>query len=267
MPARFADRAVIVTGASAGIGRACARRFVAEGARVLIVARGEAGLREAAAELGARGTVVVHAGEVQRAVVERALAELGGIDILVNNAACNPRGPLEDHEPEALGRAIDLNLRAPVMLTRRVLPHLRSAGRGAIVHVASLAGRVPLPHEAVYSASKFGLRAFSLALAEELRGSGITVSVVSPGPVETGFILDDLDHVPDIVLSQPMSTAEEVAERVLACAADGRPERALPRLGAALSTVGYLAPALGRALRPLLALQGRRNRRRYRSRA
>jgi hypothetical protein len=140
---------------------------------------------------------------------------------------------------------------------------MRRAGRGAIVNVASLAGRVPLPHEATYSATKFGLRAFSLALADELHGTGITVSVVSPGPVDTGFIMSDLDHVPDIVLSQPMSTADQIAALVLDCAADGKPERARPRVGGALATLGYIAPPLRRVLRPLLEARGRRNRRKY----
>ena len=272
MPARFTDRAVIVTGASAGIGLAVARRFVDEGARVLLVARGAVELERAAAALAARGTAIAHAADVadpvaQRGIVERAVAALGGVDVLVNNAGMNPRGAFEAQEAADLGRAIDVNLRAPVMLSRLVLPHLRRAGRGAIVNVASLAGRVPLAHEAVYSATKFGLRALSLALADELRGTGITVSVVSPGPVDTGFIMADLAHVPDIVLSQPMSTADQIAQLVLDCAADGTPERARPRLGGALATLGYVAPGLRRMLRPLLELQGRRNKRKYLARA
>ena len=271
MPARFQDRAVVITGASAGIGLAAARRFVDEGARVMLVARGAAELERAAGELSARGTAIAHAGDVsdpvaQRALINRAVAELGGLDVLVNNAGMNPRGPIETHDAADLGRAVDVNLRAPIMLTRLALAPMRRAGRGAIVNVASLAGRVPVPDAAVYSATKFGLRAFSLALAEELRGTGITVSVVSPGPVDTGFIMGDLDNVPDIVLSQPLSTADEVAELILDCAADGKPERARPAISGALTTLGYVAPSLRRVLRPLLELQGRRNKRRYQAR-
>src|SRR5207244_1426830 len=161
----------------------------------------------------------------------------------------------------------DVNLRAPITLCRRVLPYLRKAGKGAIVNVASLAGKVPLAHEAVYSATKFGLRTFSMALAEELRGTGITVSAVSPGPVDTQFIMGDLDHVPDIVLSQPLTTAENVAALVIACAIDGRVERATPRLSGVLTTLGYVSPGLRRLLRPVLESVGRRNKRRYARRA
>ena len=119
---------------------------------------------------------------------------------------------------------------APLLLTRAALPYLRRRGAGAVVNVASLAGRVPLPHEATYSAAKFGLRAFSFALAEELASTKIRISVVSPGPVETGFILTDLEHVPDLVFSQPMSTAEEIAALVVEAARGGARE-ATPSVG------------------------------------
>lgn len=265
-PRRFVDRTVIVTGASAGIGAACARQFAEEGANVVLVARGAAELDKKAKELARLGPVEVVVADVadaaaQERIVQTAVSRFGAIHVLVNNAGFNTRGPLEDHAPEDLGRVVDVNLRAPITLTRRVLPFLRAAGGGAIVSVASLAGRVPLAHEAVYSATKFGLRTFSIALAEELRGTGITVSAVSPGPVDTNFIMGVLDDVPDIVLSQPIVTADQVAALVLACAADGKVERATPRVSAALTTLGYVAPGLRRILRPLLEAQGRRRKR------
>ena len=147
---------------------------------------------------------------------------------------------------------------------RLAIPYLRKAGGGAIVNVASIAGMIPVPHEVVYSASKFGLRAASFALAEELRGSGVTVSVVSPGPIETDFILSDLDGVPDHIFSQPMSTADDVAKLIFDAAATGAVELTIPRVTALTATVGYHIPILTRALRPILDWQGARAKARYR---
>ena len=87
---------------------------------------------------------------------------------------------------------------------------------------------------------------------------------MSPGPIETGFLTNDIDSVPDIVFSQPMRSAEEVAKAVVDCAHDGRLERTIPRLSGALATVGYLVPNLPRLLRPVLEFQGRRAKDRYR---
>jgi hypothetical protein len=265
MDRSFNDRTVIITGASAGIGLACAHRFAELGANLIIVARGVGELERARAALARKGPVTVVAGdissaEVQERTITTAITTYGAIHVLVNNAGMTTRGPLEEVAPDELGRVVDVNLRAPITMTRRVLPHLRQAGRGAIVNVASLAGRVPLAHEAVYSATKFGLRTFSAALADELRGTGITCSAVSPGPVDTQFIMADLDQVPDIVLSQPVVTADQVAALVVACAMDGRVERATPRLSGALATMAYIAPGVRRFLRPFLDAAGRRRR-------
>lgn len=265
---RFEDRTVLVTGASSGVGAEAARQFAKEGARVVLAARSAPALESLAKEIGGDRAVAVPTDvadlEALRALVRRAVEVGGRIDVLVNNAGVNHRGALEEVESGPLAQIVDVNLRAPIVLSRLALPHLKRATKGAIVNVASIAGQIPLPHEATYSATKFGLRAFSFALAEELRGSSVTVSVVSPGPIDTGFLLSDLEHVPDVVFSQPMSSAEEVARAVLDCAADGRVERTLPRASGILATAGYLVPELPRLLRPLLESQGRRAKERYR---
>lgn len=269
MSKRFQGKTVVVTGASSGVGADVAKLFAEEGARVVLAARTAAALESVAKEIGEQALAVptdVADPDAARELLRRAAEPGDHIDVLVNNAAVNHRGPVEKTEPDALAQIVDVNLKGPIVLTRLALPYLRRSGQGAIVNVASIAGQIPLPEEATYSATKFGLRGFSFALAEELRGSGVTVSVVSPGPIETGFITDDLDNVPDIVFSQPMSSPEEVAQAVLDCAADGQAERTLPRLSGVLATAGYLVPQIPRLLRPLLTEQGRRAKAKFRER-
>lgn len=269
---RFADRTIVITGASAGIGAATARRFAAEGGRVVLAARGRAGLDRLAAEIAAAGgtalAVPTDVADLKsaQALLERAAQAYGGVDVLVNNAGAQARGPVEIHSAELLAHVVNVNLTAPIVLSRLALPYLRASPAPAIVNVASLAGRVPVPDEAVYCATKAGLRAFSFALSDELAEHGIKVAVVSPGPVDTGFLTGELDRVPDIVMSQPLATADEVAALVVDSAADGRAERVANRVSGYLATVGYLFPSLRRALTPVMRRRGRRAKERYRAR-
>lgn len=261
MTARFEGQTVVVTGASSGVGAAAARLFGGEGANVVLAARRASELESLAKEIGARALAVpadVTDPEAAAALLERAVGEFGSLDVLVNNAGFNARGAFEERDAEELVRVLRVNLEAPIRLMRLAIPYLHKAGGGAIVNVASIAGMIPTPHEATYSASKFGLRAASFALAEELRGSGITVSVVSPGPIDTGFIMDDMDNVPDYIFSQPISSAEDVARLVLDAAESGAAELTIPRLTAITANVGYQVPLVSRLIRPVLNWQGAR---------
>lgn len=263
----FANQTVVITGASLGVGAACARRFHDAGANVVLIARRAEPLEKAAAGLERVLTVAADVADAaaMQAALEASRARFGHIDGLVNNAGAHFRGKLELRTPEEVANMVDVNLRAPLVLTRLVLPFLRERGRGFVVNVASLAGKVPLDGAATYSATKFGLRAFTWAMAQELRGSGITVSAVSPGPIDTGFIMDDIDVVEDIVFSQAICSADDVAAMVLDCAADGRIEREFPLMGGKLATLGYLMPALRRKLKPMLEKKGQRAKQRIRA--
>lgn len=265
MAERFRDKVVVVTGASSpfGIGAACARHFAREGARVVLAARGAGGLeavakeiREAGGEASAVPTDVTDLAACE-ALLDAAVETYGGLDVLVNNAAMNDRGVVEEREPARLAELIAVNLSATMVLTRLALPHLRRRGGGAIVQVASLAGRFALAGEAAYCASKSGVRAFSFALAEELRGSGISVSCVSPGPVDTAFLRDEIETVPDMVFANPMVQADDVAKVVLQCALDGRRERAIPVSTGLLAYLGAAFPVLRRWMEPIMERRGR----------
>ncbi len=261
----FRGKTVLITGASAGVGLATAQGFHAAGANVVLVARREGPLEEAAHGLERSLSVAADVSDAvaMEAAFQRAVEEFGALHGLVNNAGAHFRGPLETRSASEVGTMVDVNLRAPLVLTRLALPYLREHG-GFVINVASLAGKVPLDGAATYSATKFGLRAFTYAMAEELRGSGITVSAVSPGPIDTGFIMDSLDEVEDIVFSQTMCSAEDVAEMIMDCAADGKVEREFPVAGGKLATVGYFFPGLRRTLKPLLSEKGRRTKEKLR---
>ncbi len=261
---------VLITGASAGVGLACARAFVARGDNVVLVARTPGPLEAAATSLGAPDRVWARPADVSdtadmEVLVGEVVARFGGLTGLVNNAGAHHRGEVRSRTAGELGQMVDVNLRAPIVLTALALPHLAAADAGFVVNVASLAGKLPLDGAATYSATKFGLRAFSLALAEELRDTTVRISAVSPGPISTGFILDDLDSVADITFSQTMCTADDVAHMVIACAQDGRRERQFPVSGGRLATLAYLVPSLRRWLRPALEAKGRRVKERLRA--
>jgi short-subunit dehydrogenase len=252
----FTDKTVIITGASAGVGAACARAFAKQGANLVLVARGQAALDTIAEELTAQTKVLTVAMDVADMVacqelLKKAEFEFGRIDVLVNNAGLHVRGDVEQNQAEDIAAMVDVNLRAPLMLTSAVLP---------------LAGMAPLQGAATYSATKSGLRTFSYALADELRGSGIQVSVVSPGPIDTGFIMDEIDKVEDIVFSQPMSSAVQVADNVVTLASSDQVEIVMPASSKKLLIISYLFPALRRKLRGALYAKGRKNKEKYRQR-
>jgi short-subunit dehydrogenase len=263
----FKDKTVIITGGSEGVGAATARAFASAGANLVLVARRKRKLEIIADELRGKTRVEIFAMDVADAdacanLFKKAQFEFGDIHILINNAGYHVRKPVEMTDPDDLCRMIDVNLKAPILLTRLALPHIRESGEGAIINVASLAGRTPLAGAAAYGASKFGLRAFTFALADEIPDSKIKLAVVSPGTIDTGFVMDNLDDVMDINFSQPISTAEEVAEAILELCSNSKREHAMPAASGFLTTLTYLFPWIRRTMRPILERKGRAVKRR-----
>ena len=255
---RLAGKVAVVTGASSGVGEATARKLAAHGAALVLAARTEATLRTVADSLGA---LAVPTDVSRRADLERLVAATvqrhGRIDILVNNAGTNVRGNFADIGLDGVEQVIDTNLKAPMLLTHMALPYL-TVTRGVVVNVASIAGHVPLPGEASYCASKWGLRGFTFAAGLELRAEGVSLCAVSPGPITTGFVLNDMDHVPDLVFSQPFLSADEVADAILACVFDRKRERSMPASTLMLAQIATAAPWLQDLLRPMLERKGAR---------
>ncbi len=184
-------RVAIVTGASRGIGRAIASRFARAGANLVLVARGERGLREAADEMTALGIEVeaVRADVASPAAVatmaRRALARFKRIDLLVNNAGIATFAPLLKVRVPEWDRMMAVNLRAPFLCTRAVLPSMIRRRQGSIINIASVAAVRGFADCSGYSASKSGLLGFSRALAVELRPYNIRVMAICPGAVDT----------------------------------------------------------------------------------
>ncbi len=228
---RFSGKRVIVTGSTRGIGRETARLFLEAGADVVIHGRTQGSVDETVADLGGGRGLPADLSSLEgcRELVDRALDHLGGLDVLVNNAAVGDGGTIEDSD-EALWQAtMDVNLRAPFFLTRHALPALR-ASRGNVVMVSSVSGLMGHPGGiTVYCTSKGGLNNMTRAMALELAGE-VRVNAVAPGPVDTDMHRiparqsgDEDGYFTDIDAWVPMGrigTVGEVARGILWLASD-----------------------------------------------
>ncbi|MCI3279285.1 SDR family NAD(P)-dependent oxidoreductase [Streptomyces cylindrosporus] len=197
MAGGFDGRSVIVTGAGSGIGRAAALAFAAQGARVVIADLNAEGAEKVVAEIEqAGGTAVAAVGDLSEqavvdAVVRTAVDTFGGVDVLVNNAGIMDRmSALADVADDEWERVIRVNLTAPFLLTRAVLPHMLEAGRGAIVNTASEAGLRGSAAGAAYTASKHGVVGLTKNLAVMYRKQGIRANAIAPGGTATNITVD-----------------------------------------------------------------------------
>lgn len=239
---------VLLTGATGGIGHAIARALAPRGAKLILTGRRAEVLEPLTAETGGRALAVDLS---DRAEVARLVAESGEVEILVANAALPASGTLESFTVEQIDRALEVNLRAPIILAHELVPQMLSRGRGHLVFISSLSGKVSSPRASIYNASKFGLRGFAGALRADLRESGVGVSTVFPGFIsDAGMFADAKVELPKGVGT---STPEEVAAAVLTAIEKNRGEidvAPLPmRLGSAFAGIApELAASLSRRM-------------------
>lgn len=235
---------VLLTGASGGLGRAMAHALDARGANVLLSARREDVLEEIRAELG--GRPVVLPADLSDPGGAAALAErAGAVDVLVANAGLSAGGRAESFSAEEIDAALDVNLRAPIQLTRALLPAMLERGRGHLLYVSSLSGKVASPRGALYSATKFGLRGYAAGLRQDVEPRGVGVTVVYPGFVsEAGMFADSGAKLPPWVGTR---TPRQVAEAVAAAIEKERAEVDVApltlRAGTALASVAPVTVA------------------------
>ncbi|HEY2013707.1 MAG TPA: SDR family NAD(P)-dependent oxidoreductase [Bryobacteraceae bacterium] len=231
---RIDGKVVIITGASEGIGAACAAEFARSGAKLSLTARNEEGLRRAAGRDGLVTAGDLTSEEVRRRVVENTLERFGGIDILINNAGVGFYLPSWSAPMEETRRLMELNFFAALGMTQLVVPHLRAKRSGMIVNVSSIGGKMTLPWMTIYSASKYALNSLTEGLRMELKRDNVKTMLVCPGYVKTGF--------------QKNVTAGQAPEKVMHArrAAISAEECALAiRRGVERDARTVLAPAVG----------------------
>jgi NAD(P)-dependent dehydrogenase (short-subunit alcohol dehydrogenase family) len=188
----FAGKVVLITGGSRGLGLVLARQFCSEGAHVALLARDGDELARAREDLMRRGGSVhsISCDLLDRKQTDAAIREIvdhfGGIDVLINNAGIIDIGPLDHMQREDFERAMNLHFWAPFNMIMQVIPHFRRRGGGRIVNIASIGGKMAVPHLAPYCASKFALVGLSDAIRAELARDRIHVTTVTPGMMQTG---------------------------------------------------------------------------------
>ncbi len=215
-------RTVLLTGATGGLGRAIAEALAARGATLVLS-------RRKAEELDALALALPGSGhrrivcDLARAGRRRALAaEAGDVDVLVANAGLGANGRIDGFEAHQVERVIRVNLEAPVRLARALAPAMRARGSGHMVFVSSLAGKAASPDNALYTATKAGLRGFALGLRQDLARDGVGVSVICPGFIREAGMFADSGREPPMRLGT--STPEEVGGAAVAAIEKNRPE-------------------------------------------
>lgn len=248
----FSGRHVLITGASRGIGRALAESLAAKGARLTLVARNENPLRAVADPLAATAIAADLSDPTSLDGLVARAEHAGPIDVLVNNAGLDAVGPLIEASAAELRDLMQVNVASVVELTRQVLPGMIDRQRGQLVFMSSLSAQVTMPGLVAYSATKAAVSQFAVGLRQELRHSGVGVTLVELGPIAT----DMFDHIAAYPSSQraftrarrlgvlPQSSADTVVANLVKAISDGRKNLVLPRRAGLQSLLSHLPQQL-----------------------
>lgn len=223
MTERLRGQVAIVTGASAGIGAACARALAAEGANLVLTARRAERLEALVEEVRALGGgAVAVPGDAREestaaAAAQRAVEEFGSLDILINNAGVGLYRDLVETDAEQYDELMDSNVRSTFLFTRHAVPHMLERRRGTVLMISSMAGLYGFGGQAVYCATKFAQVGFAQSLDRELRPHGIRVGVICPGGVKTEFALGRGRTEEGVAASEMLEPEDVAGAVVLAC--------------------------------------------------
>ncbi|MET8636893.1 SDR family NAD(P)-dependent oxidoreductase [Streptomyces sp. NPDC004096] len=210
----FEGLKALVTGGASGIGRATADLLAARGAEVAVLDLDPSPVDKPL--LAYRADVTDDASV--RAALAAAVTDLGGLDVLINNAGIGAQGTVEDNDDEQWRRVLDVNVLGMVRTTRAALPHLRESAHAAIVNTCSIAATAGLPQRALYSASKGAVLSLTLAMAADHVREGIRVNCVNPGTVDTPWVARLLDAAPDPAAERAALQARQPAGRLVSAA-------------------------------------------------
>jgi short-subunit dehydrogenase len=236
-------RKALLTGATGGLGRAIARALAAHGATLTLSSRKAEELEQLAESLPGVGHATVVCDLAEDGAALALLEQAGDIDLLVANAALPGSGRLESFSQDQIGRALRVNLESPVRMTRQLLPGWQERGSGHFVFISSMSGFTALPRSSIYAATKFGLRGFALNLREDLRGTGIGVSVISPGAIRDAGMFAESGAAPPPGMGT--GTPKQVANAVVRAIERNKSEISVaPPHQRALARFAMLAPEI-----------------------
>jgi short-subunit dehydrogenase len=192
----LSGKKVLLTGATGGLGQAIARAVAGRGASLVLSSRKQAELEQLAGSLPGAGHRTIVSDLAEEGEALRLLEEAGEIDVLVANAGLPASGRLDGFSQDEIGRALRVNLESPVRMARELVPRFSERGSGHMVFISSISGKAATARASLYAATKFGLRGFALCLREDLRGTGVGVSVISPGAIRDAGMFADSRAAP-----------------------------------------------------------------------